>query len=155
MSTALEKLRLKLDSDGDGTTDKSYDIYPIEEVTIRSRKDAFSIAPPGLAARENILLGVSGMEADIEIQAFVWDDGTDRANGTHTSAVTSVEDQITYLEDEIHAPDFAASWELDHLNGSAFNDDDVFVESVEPTVLSAQNRKWKPVRIGLRRGGSV
>jgi hypothetical protein len=152
MSGTLEKLRLKLDEDGDDRVEHTYDIYPIQEVTINSRKNAFSIAPPGLAASENILLGVSGMEADIQIQATVWDDGSDRSGGEN---IVSVEEQITYLEDTMHAPDFLASWELDHLTGAAFNDDEVFVESIEPTVLSATERKWKSVRIGLRRGGSA
>jgi hypothetical protein len=148
----LEKLSLKLNPSG---TTREYQIYPIDSVDIRSTKNAFSIAPPGLAASENILLGVSGMEADITISAFVWDDGTDRANGTYTSTVVTVEEQIEYLEDVIHDPSFDAAWQLDHLTGGAFSDDDVFVETIEPTVLSQQSPKWKPVRFGLRRGGSV
>ena len=155
MTADLEKLRLKLDQDGSGTVDRTYDIYPIETVDVSSTKNAFSIAPPGLAAAENILLGVSGMEADITIQGFVWDDDTDRANGTHTSTVTTVDEQLTYLEETIHAPDFGASWQIDHLTGAAFSDDDVFVETIEPTVLSQSNPKWKPVRIRLRRGSSL
>ena len=151
----LEQLRLKLDRDASGTIDRTYDLYPIETVDINSRKDAFSIAPPGLAAADNILLGVSGMQADITIQAFVWNNGSDRANGTHTSTVTTVEEQLTYLEETMHAPDFAASWELDHLTGDAFSDDDVFVESVEPTIISQSEPAWKPIRLSLRRGGSV
>lgn len=151
----LEELTLKLDRDNDGTTDLEYQIYPIQSVEIASRKDAFSIAPPGLAAADNILLGVSGMQADITIQCTLWDDGSDRANGTHTSTVTTVEEQITYLEEEIHAPDFAATWELDHATGAAFNDDEVFVEAIEPTVFSQESPLWKPCRMSLRRGGSV
>lgn len=154
---ALEELRLKLHTDGDTTTeaDNTYDIYPIDEVTITSRKEALSIAPPGLSASKNILLGISGMEADIEIRAFVWDDGTDRSNGTNASTVTTVTEQIDYLENTMHAPDFAAAWQLDHLTGSGFNDDDVFVESIDVPILSQQSPKWKEVRIRLRRGSSI
>jgi hypothetical protein len=151
----LEQLRLKLDSNNDGTVDLTYDIYPIQTVDLTSRKESLSIAPPGLAAKDNILLGISGMQADITLQFSIWDDGSDRANGTHTETVTTVQEQITYLEDDIHAPDFTATWQLDHLTGSAFNDDEVFVESIEPTVLSVDNPKWKPCRISLRRGGSA
>lgn len=154
-ATSLEKLRLKLDSDGDGTVDRTYDIYPINTVEINSRKEALSIAPPGLSASDNILLGISGMQADISIDFSVWDDGADRANGTHTETVTTVEEQLTYLEDTMHAPDFGAAWTLDHLTGSAFNDDDVFLETVDPTVLSDDSPKWKRCRISLRRGGSL
>jgi len=150
---SLEKLRLTLNP-GD-TDERQYSIYPIQSVDIRSRKDAFSIAPPGLSARDNILLGVSGMQADITIRCSIWNDGSDRANGTYTSDVITVQEQIRYLEDVIHSPDFAAVWELDHENGSAFSNDDVFVESIEPTVFDADSQAWKECRIGLRRGGSV
>jgi hypothetical protein len=152
---ALEELRLKLDQNGDGTVDRTYDIYPIQSADGSQRKDAFSIAPPGLPPSGNLLLGVSGMQGDITIEATVWNDGSDRANGTHTSTVVTVDEQITYLEDTMHAPDFAAAWELDHLNGDLFDDDEVFVESVDPTYISQDSPKWKPVSIRLRRGGSV
>jgi len=148
----LEKLSLTLNPSGSA---EEYWIYPIQSVEIQSRKDAFSIAPPGLAASENILLGVSGMQADITIQATIWDDGTDRARGTHSSTVETVTEQITYLEDTIHAPDFSASWQLNHETGAAFADDDVFVERIEPTVIDQSSQKWKSLRIGLRRGSSV
>ena len=152
----LEQLRLKLDRNGDGTVDLTYDIYPITgEISIRSSKDAFSIAPPGLSARDNILLGVGGMQADIEIPFAVWDTGEDRANGTHSETVVTTDEQIRYLEDEIHAPDFAATWQLDHLTGSAFNDDEVFVEQFDLTVLSNDSPRWKPVVARMRRGSSV
>jgi hypothetical protein len=151
----LEELRLKLDSDGDGTVENTYDIYPVQQVNISSSKDAFSIAPPGLAAADNILLGVGGMQADISITATVWDDGSDRSNGTAASAVTTVAEQNTYLEETMHAPDFSAGWQLDHLTGNAFNDDDVFVENIEITPLSLDSPKWKPVTLRLRRGESV
>jgi len=152
----LEQLRLKLDRNGDGTVDLTYDIYPITgEISIRSSKEAFSISPPGLAARDNILLGVGGMQADIEIPFAVWDTGEDRANGTHSETVVSTDEQLRYLEEEIHAPDFSAAWELDHLTGSAFDDDEVFVEEFDLTVLSNDSPRWKPAVARLRRGGSV
>lgn len=149
----LEKLRI---TKNPGKPDeRQYDIYPIQEVTLTSRKEAVSIAPPGLAAKDNILLGINGMQADIEVRATVWDDGSDRANGTHSSTVTTVGEQITYLEDDIHAPDFGVTWQLDHLTGAAFNSDDVFVEEVAPTVINQESPKWKSVRLRLRRGSSA
>lgn len=158
MSVAeLEKLRLKLHIDGDTSTapDRTYDIYPVQSVDISSTKDAFSIAPPGLAARKNILLGISGMNADINISATVWDSGNDRSNGSHTSAVTTVAEQLDYLEATMHDPSFTAAWELDHLTGAAFNDDDVFVEVIDAPLISQTSPKWKEVTLRLRRGASI
>jgi len=136
-------------------SERQYTVDMIDTVELSSTKEAFSIAPPGLAASENILLGVSGMQADITVTWNIHDDGTDKANGTYTSQVVTVEEQLTYLEDVMHAPDFAATWELDHATGAAFNDDDVFVESIDPTIISNQSPKWKPATMRLRRGGSI
>jgi hypothetical protein len=155
----LETLRLTLNP---GTVDeRQYDIYPVQDTSGRQRKEATSIAPPGTPPSSNILLGVSGMQGDITIQATAWDDGSDRANGTAPTGVftndtvVTVEEQITYLEEYIHAPDFSATWELDHTTGAMFDNDEVFVESVDPTYIDQQSPKWKSVRISLRRGGSV
>jgi len=153
--TDWEKLRLKLDSDGDGTAERTYDIYPIQTVDVSTAKEAFSIAPPGRSARENLLMGISGMQANISITATAYDDGTDRANDTHTSDVITVVEQLTYLEDTMHAPDFEAAWQLDHLTGSAFNDDDVFLEEFDKTVFSIDSQKWKEYTLRLRRGRSL
>ena len=153
--TDWEKLRLKLDSDGDDTVERTYDIYPIQIVDVSTTKDAFSIAPPGLSARENLLMGISGMQGEISITATAHNDGTDRANGTHSSAVTTVVEQLTYLEDTMHAPDFSAAWQLDHLTGSAFNNDNVFLESFDKTVFSVDSQKWKEYTLRLRRGRSL
>jgi hypothetical protein len=149
----LEKLRLTLNP---GESDeRSYDIYPVQSVDISSRKEAFSVAPPGLAASENILLGISGKQSEITIRCSLWDSGQDRANGTHSSTVQTIDEQATYLEQTVQAPDFAASWQLDHLTGSAFNGDEVFFENVEPSILSQSNPKWTGCRIRLRRGQSI
>jgi len=148
-----EKLTLTLNP-GDAD-ERQYTVDMIDTVDLSSTKEAFSIAPPGLAASENILLGVSGMQADITVNWSIHDDGTDKANGTYTSTVVTVEEQIAYLEDVMHSPDFAASWQLDHQTGAAFNDDDVFVEAIDPTVISNQSPKWKPATMRLRRGGSI
>lgn len=148
-----EKLLLTLNP---GETDaREYEIDVIDSVDVSSTKEAFSIAPPGLAARENILLGVSGMNADISITFAAHDNGEDKARGTHSSTVVGVTEQLRYLEDEIHAPDFGAAWELDHLTGAAFDADEVFVEAIDYTALSQNSPRWKSVTIRLRRGGTV
>jgi hypothetical protein len=168
----LEKLRLTLNP-GDAD-ERQFDIYPLQTIDISSRKSAVSISPPDLPAYQNILLGISGQQADISIDCQLWADGADRSNGTAPTStvvgideagaditytfdgtVTSVEDQAVYLEHVIHASDFDATWRLDHLTGNAFQDNQVFVETVDPTVISQQQPKWKPCRLSLRRGGSV
>jgi hypothetical protein len=149
----LETLKLTLNP-GDAD-EREYDITMIDTVDLSSTKEAFSIAPPGLSAADNILLGISGMQADISINWAIHDDGTDKANGTHTSTVITVEEQIEYIEDNMQSPDFGASWQLNHETGGAFNSDEVFFESFDTTVLSLESPKWKQATMRLRRGKSI
>lgn len=149
----LEKVRITLNPGS--TNPYSYDMYPVQSIDESQNKDAFSIAPPGLPPSENILLGIGGMQADLPLQFTVWNDGTDRSNGTGDTTIVTVEEQNRYLREVIHAPDFSATWQLDHLTGNIFNGDQVFVESVDVTHLSTDSRKWKPAKIRLRRGQSV
>jgi len=151
----MTREQLKLTLNPGDADEREYTIDMIETVDLSSTKEAFSIAPPGLAASDNLLLGISGMQADISINWSIHNDGTDKANGTHTSEVKTVEDQITYLEDDIHAPDFAASWELNHETGNAFSNDSVFVESIDVSVLSRPSPKWREATMRLRRGSSI
>jgi len=145
----LEKLKLTVNG-----TD-SYVISMIQTVDLRSSKDAFSIAPPGLAASENILLGISGMNADITVNFRIHDDGSDKSDGTAPTSITSIEDQIRWLEDTIQDPAFDATWELDHLTGNAFDNDEVFFEELSTTPISRESPRWRQATISLRRGGSV
>jgi len=145
----LEKLKLTVNG-----TD-SYIISMIQTVDLRSSKDAFSIAPPGLAASENILLGISGMNADITVNFRIHDDGSDKSDGTAPTSITSIEDQIRWLEDTIQDPAFDATWELDHLTGNAFDNDEVFFEELSTTPISRESPRWRQATISLRRGGSV
>ena len=145
----LEKLELTVNG-----TD-SYVISMIDSVELRSTKEAFSIAPPGLSASENILLGISGMNADISVNFRVHDAGDDKSNGTAPSAITSIEDQITWIEDTIQDPSFDAAWTLDHLTGDAFNNDEVFFEEFSVPVISRESPKWRRATLTLRRGGSL
>jgi len=150
ITMTLEKLQLELTNQG-----YQYDIYPVESVDDNQRKEAFSVAPPGQAPSDNILLGISGMQGDIEIVFWIWDDGTDRANGTYTSTVVTLTEQLNYLRDEIHDPSFSSAWTLDHLTGNRYSADDVFVEVMDLPTIQNDSPKWLQARMTLRRGQSV
>ena len=154
---ALDELKLTLNPSSDNL---QYRITLLQAADLRSNKEAFGISLPGAAANQNILLGVNGMQADIQIRFMIHDDGTDKADGTYAPGgtqtdVTTIEEQIAYLEDEIHAPDFAASWTLDDLSGTRFEDDDVFLETVDVPIISRESPKWREARLALRRGQSI
>lgn len=154
---ALEKLTLTYDPDNEGL---EYEMYPVTEAPETQDKPAFSVSPPGVAPENNILLGVQGMQADIRLQFAIYDDGSDRSNGTYSEAVETVGEQLTYLRDEIHAPTFSARWTLDHTPGGQFDtkiydEADVYLESMDLPTLSVTERKWKNASMTLRRGGTA
>jgi hypothetical protein len=95
------------------------------------------------------------MNADITVNFRIHDDGTDKSDGTAPTSITSIEDQIRWLEDTIQDPAFDAKWELDHLTGNAFDNDEVFFEELSTTPISRESPRWRQATITLRRGGSV
>lgn len=146
----LEQLSLTLDSQG-----YEYHIVPLSEASTRQSKNAFSISPPGMSPGQNILLGVSGMEADLSLQFYLHDNGEDKSNGTYSETVVTLAEQRRYLLDEIHAPDFAASWTLNHEGGDQFDNMDVFIERIDVPAIVQGSPKWLEARIDLRRGRSI
>lgn len=154
----LEELKLTLNPSS--ATPREYRISILDEVGGEQSKEAFSVAPPGLPPRDNILLGVSGMQRDPSISFAVHDDGTDKADGTATGlgfandTVVSLAEQRKYLYDTIHAPDFTASWELDHITGGMYNSDPVFVERIDVPAIQQDSPRWLNATIDLRFGSS-
>jgi hypothetical protein len=144
------------------TTDgHEFEIRPLRGVDERQTKDALSIAPPGRAASQNILLGLKGQEADITVRFFLHDDGTDKSNGTAPTGefaddtVVTIAEQREYLRVYIQAPDFDTEWTLDHPTGDEYDGDDVFLERLEIPTLQQDSPLWHEARLELRRGGSV
>jgi hypothetical protein len=152
----LEKVRLELTGDG-----YQYDIYPLRGIDESQRKDAVSIAPPGRAPAENILLGIKGMEGSLTVNFALHNDGTDKANGTAPTGdfandtVVTVAEQREWLLDYIHDPGFSASWTLTHLTGDILDGIEVFVENPDISYLQQDSPKWTDASIRLRRGSSL
>jgi len=144
------------------TTDSyDYQIDIIRGVDESQEKPAFSIAPPGQAAKNNILLGIQGMQGTIRIQFFLHDDGTDKANGTAPAGVftddtvVTIAEQREWLREYIHDPAFDAEWSLTHDTGDEFDGDTVFIESMDIPTLQQDSPKWHEASLRLRRGGSI
>lgn len=152
---AIEVLRLTNTTDG-----YEYDIRMIQDSNRGQTKDAFSISPPGSSPRDNILMGVSGMQSDVRIRFAMHDNGEDKANGTApadftNSTVVTLAEQRRWLQEYMHAPTFSARWELDHVTGGMVNSLPVFVESVDIPLIQQDSRKWLEATIALRVGESV
>lgn len=152
----LDKARLELTTQG-----YQYDMYPLRGIDESQTKDAVSIAPPGQSPGENVLLGIQGMQGDLTVNFALHDDGTDKSNGTaplgvfDNDTVVTIAEQVEWLRDYIHAPDFDAQWTVTHTTGSLLDGMEVFVENVDVSYLQQESPRWTDASIRLRRGSSV
>lgn len=60
----------------------------------------------------NVLFRFTGQTDTHEFEFALFDDGTDVADGTHTSTVTTVDEQIDYLKNHIYTEDYDVDWTL-------------------------------------------
>ncbi len=160
---SLETLRLE------ASNGPAYDITMIDGIEDTQRKDAVDITPPGRAPRQNLLLGVSGMSADVSVAWWIHNDGTDKSNGTAANVadfpedtVVTLNEQIVWLRDYVHAPAFDVSWTLTQVAGPRANEtvlvydnEPVFVESLDLPTIQNDSPKWLAARMGLRFGESI
>lgn len=151
----LDKLKLSLNPSSDNY---QYIISQIVSVDDRQDKDAMSIALPGQSYKNNILLGITGQEAKIDITFNIHNDGTDKANGSYTSTVTTINEQIEYLKDVIQDPSFTASWQLDKIQGSNvynYSSLEVFQTQIRIPTASRDSPKWRECIMSLTVGEGV
>lgn len=59
-----------------------------------------------------VLFRFSGKEQDISFTFAIFNDDTDVANGSYTSLVKTVKEQIEYLRDVVFGEDFDVDWTL-------------------------------------------
>jgi len=141
-----------------------YYVYPAS-LDPNQEKPSTSINIPGKGPRDNIQLGVQGMTLNMSLNLAVWEDGEDRANGTYTSQVVTVRDQIEYIYQEIHNPSFDVDWTFEQVQGypemrlppndSGNRQYKVQVENVRIPMVAQESPKWVRGTIDLIVGGSV
>ena len=148
----------------------TYLVDNIQNVSDSQSKDAMSTALPGQSYRKNIMLGISGQEADISINFNINNDGTDKSNGsisasssgevevrngkTITEAV-SVPEQQFYLKDVIQNPSFTAQWKINDPGDVLYNDLEVFFADIDTDIIDMDSPKWKSCRIDLNVGEGI
>lgn len=152
----LETLTVENTTDG-----YQYTIKPLQGVDETLDQPAFSIAPPGQSAASNILLGIQGQQGEITIQFYLYNDGTDRANGTAPTGdfdgdtVVTMPEQDRWLREYIRTPQFDAKFTLTHDTGEYYSADDIYIENINVPKLQQDSPKWTECRMRLRRGGPI
>ena len=99
------------------TQNYRYNLKLIQSISPRQNKPAMSIALPGMSATSNILMQLQGMERTYDITFYLYNDGTDKSEGTAPSGdfpngVKTVEEQMKWLMDYIHYYSTDAKWKI-------------------------------------------
>ncbi len=129
-----------------------YHIYPCE-VDLGQEKPSFSISPPNTGARDNIKMAMEGMTASVDVNFTIWNDEQDRANGTHSSTVKTVGEQIDYLYEVMHSEGLTDSWTIEQtqyyyvgdrlpLNSSGNPKYEVILTNLNTSPIQKENVKW-------------
>lgn len=59
-----------------------------------------------------VLFRFFGQTEKISFNFLIFNDGVDVANGTHTSTVITIDQQLSYLKDYIFSDEFTTNWNL-------------------------------------------
>lgn len=92
------------------TSNKTYAFKGLTPMKNRQSQTLISIPIVNTTPGNTVLFRFSGQEEDFDFEFAIYDDGTDRANGTHSSTVTTVDEQIAYLKDHIFTEQFNDNW---------------------------------------------
>ena len=84
----------------------------------RRRRSQPAISVPLISTTEDntFLFRFSGQSGYAEFTFAIFNDGTDVANGTHTSTVITVDEQVQYLFDYFFGEDYDVDWTLTQSN---------------------------------------
>lgn len=94
------------------TNSKDYLIYGGIEFTPIQTQKSYSFQLPEGAPEDNQIIRLEGQLEEMNITFNVWNNGIDRANGTHSSTVKTVAEQLIYLRETIFTKAMSDSWTL-------------------------------------------
>jgi len=99
------------------TKNYRYNLKLIQSINPRQTKPATSIALPGMSATSNILMQLQGMERTYDITFYLYNDSTDKSEGTAPSGdfpngVKTIAEQEDWLLNYIHYYSINAKWKI-------------------------------------------
>jgi len=84
----------------------------IENLSDRRRQSLQSVPFAGTNSQSTILFPITGKEEEFTLEFVLIDDGTDRANGTASSQIVTVTEQIEYLRNTVDTSDIQTEIQL-------------------------------------------
>lgn len=107
-----------------------------------------------------VLFRFTGQARDISFNFALYDSTDDLSEGTHSSVVKTVKEQIQYLQNEIYTKGFDVEWQLYSANSSMIHVETAVVGNIEnisvdqksgPNTVMVGNLTFK---VGKVQGGS-
>lgn len=96
------------------TNSKKFQFKCLKPLRNRKSQQAMSVPFVNNGPDNTIWFRFFGQEEEVSFTFAIFDDGTDVADGTHTSTVQTPIEQLQYLRDDIFTADFEDSWTFYH-----------------------------------------
>lgn len=127
-------MKILADIDGDGTAEYEYEVKLAQSVTINAKEDSTTLPLPGTKAEESIVQAFQGESEEINISFIIYNDGTDKSNGTcpqdsdfndpsnnpfedttgnGSQDVVTIQEQIKFLKDYIKTPNISSEHQFE------------------------------------------
>jgi len=93
-----------------GNSNKKFIFTLITDIADGVNQPASAYVLPEEEAENTNILRLEGQSGAITLNCILTLSATDLADGTHTSTVKTIDEQISYLKDEIFTPDIDDYW---------------------------------------------
>lgn len=91
----------------------TFDSASVTNMTISTSMNIINFPIPGDDEDSNVVLNVGGKAKLVSFQFKLFDStGTDRADGTHTSSIETIKEQINYITDTVISTDIDEEFTL-------------------------------------------
>jgi len=97
---------------GETGTTRRYNFSEVNSVSDRSIQNNIKISSPNQDSNDNTIFNLNGISRIVSFAFNIYNDGTDRSNGTHTSTVTTIQEQYDYLKNTFLTGDTGVEYNL-------------------------------------------
>ena len=94
------------------TNNKEYHIELVQSFSPLQGQNIMDFNLPEGGPNDVQLIRMEGQKEEIQVSFIVTDNGVDKANGTHTSTVKTISEQLIYLRESIFTAALGDSWTL-------------------------------------------
>jgi hypothetical protein len=120
-----------------------YNMDDVQEFNDSQTQPLFEFPLPESTSTENLLYRFEGQRTEIRITFAIVNNGTDRAAGTYTGSIITVDEQTDYLKNHIFTEGSSTYWTL--------TDSDDYSGGVNGALTEFAIKKF-PARPGYREG---